>query len=102
MMNEMSKPTGQTKGPQFEFRKKAAAAFLKTATNPNAPFDQLTGSLPQLREIIGRNVDQLAHVGSAKPHGKLPSLSVAGDKWSMTSYGVQRYQWYLENAKRSD
>jgi hypothetical protein len=99
MMIKMSKPTGQKSGTQFEFRKKAAAAFLETATNPNARFEDLTGSLPHLREMLGKRVDQLAHVGSAKPWGKSPTLSIAGDKWSMTKFGAQRYEWYLENAR---
>ncbi len=84
---------------QGAFGLKAGKAFLSTASNPKAPFAQLTGSLVALMTALGQaNVKALAHVG-AKRYGASPVIVIAKDKWRMTKYGADRYALGLTAAR---
>lgn len=100
-LERMAKPHGLT-NQHHEFRKRAATAFLDTADDPDARFEQLTGSLPALKECLSNaNVRGLAHNGSGKDYGEEPTLAMTGDKWSLTPFGANRYRDYLEAARKS-
>ena len=97
----MPKSRGLTQ-QHHEFRKRAAQAFLDTADDPDAPFEQLTGSLPALEDCLdSKNVRRLAHIGSSKGYGDEPTIDLTGARWSLRRYGVNRYRDYLEAARKS-
>lgn len=87
-------------GLKTSFGVKAATALLTTAANAKAAHDKLSGDMVALCAAIGRaNVLRMAHDSAGgKPYGDSPILSLSNGKWSMTSYGAQRYGAFLRQA----